>query len=139
MEIEENARVLVVDDQRANRIILERRLEDSGFEVTSASGGMEALDIVLDAKAEEGISRLDAVVLDIMMPDIDGMEVLRRIRAVHCANTLPVIMATAKDRSEDIVDALREGANDYVTKPITRARLLRTVLQAIQGQAACRG
>lgn len=111
-------RVLVVDDNRVNRLLLERQLADAGFEVTSAEGGGQALALLAGDSSEGEAIDFEAVVLDIMMPDIDGMEVLEKIREESEASELPVIMATAKDQSEDIVAALRGGANDYVTKPV---------------------
>jgi len=103
--------VLVVDDNEMNRDMLSRRLSARGFRVTPAPNGREALRLV-----EEG--RFDAVLLDVMMPDLSGIEVLTRLRRRHTQSDLPIIMATAKDTSEDVVEALRLGANDYVTKPL---------------------
>src|SRR5262245_31185689 len=103
--------LLVVDDNEANRDMLSRRLERSGFSVHVASDGPAALDIV----ARGGV---DLVLLDIMMPGMNGIDVLKVLRASHSAAELPVIMATAKTESEDVVEALTLGANDYVTKPI---------------------
>src|SRR5687767_9091506 len=103
--------LLVVDDVQENRDILSRRLEKQGFSVLSAEGGQEALDIV----AREPV---DLVLLDIMMPGINGIEVLQRLRQTYLPTDLPIIMVTAKSESENIVEALDFGANDYVTKPI---------------------
>lgn len=105
------ARLLVVDDNEMNRDMLSRRLERRGFAVVCAEDGEKAL-------AEIASGPFDAILLDIMMPGLDGWEVLKRIRAKHSATQLPVIMATAKDQREDIVQALAAGANDYVTKPL---------------------
>ena len=103
--------ILVVDDNPQNIDILRRRLQHIGYEVTCAYGGREAIK-QLDA------NDFDLVILDIMMPEINGIEVLEYIRKSRSILQLPVIMATAKDQSEDIVEALSSGANDYVTKPI---------------------
>jgi len=103
--------VLVVDDDENNRDLLTRRLRRLGYEVVMAHDGESALDII-------GRTPFDVILLDVMMPGIDGFEVLRRIRATRPATDLPVIMATAKDHSEDVVHALGLGANDYVTKPL---------------------
>lgn len=105
------ARLLVVDDNEMNRDMLSRRLAKRGFEVVTAGGGQRALDLI-------AAETVDLVLLDIMMPDINGLEVLTRLRTTRTVAELPVIMATAKDQSEDIVHALRLGANDYVTKPL---------------------
>lgn len=104
-------RLLVVDDIRENREILRRRFERHGFEVIEAAGGIEALNLI-DRES------VDLVLLDVMMPDLAGLEVLARIRSRYPAGVLPVIMVTAKTQSEDIVEALKCGANDYITKPV---------------------
>lgn len=107
----ETHRVLVVDDNEMNRDMLSRRLARRGIAVEAAENGRRALDLV-------ATRRYDLVLLDIMMPDIDGLEVLQQIRRTRTASELPVIMVTAKDQSADVVRALDAGANDYVTKPI---------------------
>src|SRR5271154_5058621 len=103
--------VLVVDDNDMSREMLARRLQRSGHRAVVAAGGQQALDLI-------GQQPFDIVLLDILMPDIDGLEGLKRIRASHSATRPPVIMATAKDESSDVVEALKLGANDYVTKPL---------------------
>ncbi|WP_374472292.1 response regulator [Phenylobacterium sp.] len=104
-------RLLVVDDTEDNRIILNRRFTRLGYEVVEAEDGLSALNLI----AREPF---DVVLLDIMMPGVDGLEVLRRVREDHSENELPVIMVTAKSASEDVVEALLMGANDYITKPV---------------------
>lgn len=106
-----NATLLLVDDDAMNRDMLSRRLEKKGYTVLTAESGPRALEMV-------GTNRVDAVLLDVMMPGMSGIETLRRLRQSHSVSELPVIMVTAKDRSEDVVDALDLGANDYVTKPL---------------------
>jgi signal transduction histidine kinase len=103
--------LLVVDDNEDNRDMLSRRLRRQGYNVEMAEDGNRALDMIAAAK-------YDLILLDIMMPGISGIEVLKTVRERHSVADLPVIMATAKDHSEDIVYALKLGANDYVTKPI---------------------
>ena len=104
-------RLLVVDDNEANRDMLSRRLARRGYEVEVASDGEAAL-------ARLAIDSFDLVLLDVMMPGVDGFEVLGQVRRTRSVAELPVIMATARDRSEDVVRALELGANDYVTKPL---------------------
>jgi diguanylate cyclase (GGDEF)-like protein len=104
-------RVLVVDDGEDNRIILNRRLTKRGFEVVEADNGLAALALI----AEQSF---DLVLLDIMMPGIDGIEVLKRIRTTLSPDHLPVLMVTAKAGNTDIIEALELGANDYITKPV---------------------
>ncbi|MCP4005993.1 MAG: fused response regulator/phosphatase [bacterium] len=105
------AQLLVVDDNEMNRDMLSRRLQRKGYEVTCAEDGQRALDLI-------GERSFDLVLLDIMMPGIDGNEVLVEVREHHAAADLPIIMATAKDDTGDIVNSLKLGANDYVTKPL---------------------
>lgn len=104
-------RLLVVDDVFDNRAILARRFMRLGYEVTEAEDGQEALDLIAERE-------YDAVLLDIMMPRIDGLEVLKRVRESKSQAELPIIMVSAKATSEDVVEALLLGANDYVTKPV---------------------
>ena len=103
--------LLVVDDNEMNRDMLSRRLQRRGYGIHVAEDGARALAII-DEKP------VDLVLLDIMMPGIDGIEVLERLRRTYSQAELPIIMATAKADSEDVVKALELGANDYVTKPI---------------------
>ena len=114
------ARVLVVDDEPTNLDILRQPLERTGCKVLVALNGEQALRIV-----ERSV--LDLIVLDIVMPGINGIEVLRTLRQTHSISTLPVIMASGKDESNTIVEALNIGANDYVTKPIDFPVLLTRV------------
>src|SRR5262249_52111519 len=82
-----------------------------GFDVTEADSGLAAIDLIQKRT-------FDLILLDIMMPGIDGLETLRRIRRQKSSSALPVIMVTAKAESSNIVEALELGANDYVTKPV---------------------
>lgn len=115
-----DARVLVVDDNEMNRDILARRLSRIGLNVDTAEDGNSGLDKILSGE-------YNLIMLDIMMPDIDGIEVLKRTREFFSKTELPVIMATAKDEGADLAEALSLGANDYVTKPldfqVVRARV----------------
>ncbi len=115
--------VLVVDDNQVNRELYSRYLELEGHRVLTAQDGAEALDQIEDRP-------VDLVLLDVMMPGLDGFEVLETLRQQHSPEELPVIMATAKDQSEDVVKAFDLGANDYVTKPLD----LRVVAVRVQAQ-----
>jgi DNA-binding response OmpR family regulator len=103
--------LLVVDDNMGNRDLLSRRLERKGFRVITAEDGQRALDIL-------ATSKVDLVLLDINMPGLTGLDVLRKVRETQTPSALPVVMVTARTESEDVVEALELGANDYVTKPI---------------------
>jgi PleD family two-component response regulator len=105
------ARILVVDDVADNRDILTRRLVRRGFDVVEAGNGREALEVL--ARGE-----IDLVLLDIMMPDIEGTEIVREIRKTRSQTQLPIIMVSAKTLSEDVAESLELGANDYIIKPV---------------------
>src|SRR6185295_4418357 len=103
--------LLVVDDNDANRDMLARRLEKRGYRVLKAVEGATALEMI----AAEPV---DLVLLDIEMPGLSGLEVLREIRKTRTGLQLPILMATARSDSTDVVEALEAGANDYVVKPL---------------------
>jgi signal transduction histidine kinase len=122
-------RILIVDDVADNRAILARRFQRRGFEVVEADSGARALALVAD-------ETFDAVLLDVVMPDMNGLEVLRQIREQRTELELPVIMVTGRAESKDMVDALTAGANDYITKPVDFAvALLRVSTQVGRRQA----
>jgi DNA-binding response OmpR family regulator len=110
----QQARVLVVDDIPENRILLCRYFGIRGFMMVQAESGAAALTMIQRQS-------FDAVLLDIMMPGMDGIEVLKRIRALHSPLNLPVIMVSGKSARMDISLAMDLGANDYLTKPIDLA------------------
>jgi cyclic di-GMP phosphodiesterase len=108
-------RILVVDDLEQNRALLAGIAQSLGFEVETAGDGLEAL-----GKLPLGI---DLVLLDVMMPGIDGFEVVRRIRDHPGYRDLPVIMVTALDSREDRMRSVEAGANDYIAKPVDKVEL----------------
>jgi DNA-binding response OmpR family regulator len=122
------ARVLVVDDEPMVRDVLSRYLEQSGFEVEAASDGERAL-AVFDACSP------DLVLLDLMLPRIDGFEVFRRIRA---RNDSPVIMITARGQTTDRIAGLEIGADDYVSKPFSPAEVVARVRSVLRRASADR-
>jgi two-component system, OmpR family, response regulator MprA len=111
-------KILVVDDERAVRDSLRRALELEGYDIELAADGSEALTRL----TENGESQPDAVILDVLMPGIDGLEVCRRLR--RHGNRVPVLMLTARDEVENRVGGLDAGADDYVTKPFALEELL---------------
>jgi DNA-binding response OmpR family regulator len=113
----QNRRVLVVDDEERMVRFIHLNLEHDGFRVIDAYNGSQALE-----RLRTGLP--DLVILDVMMPDIDGFEVLRTIREF---STVPVIMLTAKSEEEDRVRGLELGADDYVTKPFSPRELVSRV------------
>ena len=112
-------KILVVDDERAVRESLRRALELEGYEIELAADGSEALYRL------EGREEPDAVILDVLMPGVDGLEVCRRLRG--SGSKLPVLMLTARTEVEDRVAGLDAGADDYVTKPFALEELLARV------------
>jgi two-component system response regulator MprA len=122
-------KILVVDDERAVRESLRRALELEGYEIDLAEGGEEALRR-LASNAEP-----DAMILDVLMPGVDGLEVCRRLRSD--GSRLPVLMLTARVEVEDRVEGLDAGADDYLTKPFAldelKARLRALLRRATDG------
>jgi two-component system cell cycle response regulator len=114
------ARVLVVDDVPANVKLLEARLSAEYFDVVTASGGEEALAICERAEC-------DLVLLDVMMPDMDGFEVCRRLKCNPQTHHIPVVMVTALDQPSDRVRGLEAGADDFLTKPVSDVALIARV------------
>ena len=112
-------KILVVDDERAVRESLRRALELEGYEIELAADGSEALYRL------EGDAEPDAMILDVLMPGVDGLEVCRRLRG--SGSRLPVLMLTARTEVNDRVAGLDAGADDYVTKPFALEELLARV------------
>jgi class 3 adenylate cyclase len=112
--------ILVVDDNTDNREILARRLAREGYRIHAAAGGLEALQILRR-------ETIELVLLDVMMPQIDGYEVLRRLKADEALRDIPVLMISALDEIESVVRCIELGADDYLTKPfnavLLRARI----------------
>jgi two-component system cell cycle response regulator len=114
------ARVLVVDDIPANVKLLEARLSAEYFDVSTAYSGTEALTLAERAEC-------DIILLDVMMPDMDGFEVCRRLKANPVTHHIPVVMVTALDQPSDRVRGLEAGADDFLTKPVTDVALISRV------------
>jgi DNA-binding response OmpR family regulator len=104
------AHILVVDDLEDNRAVLERRLRRQGHTVVSATGGHAALDLM-------GRERFDLVLLDVLMPDLDGLAVLERLKANPATRDIPVIMISALDDVASVVRCIERGAEDHLSKP----------------------
>ena len=131
---EEGARILVVDDEPAITDLVATALRFVGFEVQTAASGREALAVAADFAP-------DLIVLDVMLPDLDGFEVLRRLRAAGART--PVIFLTARDEQEDKIRGFTIGGDDYITKPFSLEELiarLRAVLRRTRaGSGATNG
>lgn len=119
-------KVLLADDDPILHRVLEHRLVREGFEVTSAFNGREALEAAL-------LSPPDLLILDGMMPELDGFAVLREWKRRETLASIPVVMLTARNREEDVVGALQGGAVDYLTKPFSPAELVARVRRVAGG------
>lgn len=122
-------KILIVDDEIHILELLKYNLETNGFDVIQAENGEDALEII----SKEGI---DGVILDLMLPGIDGIEVLRKVRKSDYAN-LPIIMLTAKNEEIDAVIGLEMGADDYIGKPF-RTRELISRLKSVMRRASAK-
>ncbi len=111
------SRVLCVDDETFNLTLLQALLEPRGYEILTAHGGEEALEVL----ARE---RVDLVLLDVMMPVIDGFEVCRRIKGVESTRAIPVVLLTALSGREDRIQGIEAGADDFITKPFDKGEVL---------------
>jgi len=124
--------ILVVDDNIDSIMILRSILESQGYAVRTAQSGVEALE-----QLKNGVP--DLVLLDVMMPQMSGIEVLERIKTTHATSKVPVIMVTAKIQDEDVMTGYQHGADYYITKPCTSKQLLYgigLVLDRIEAAAA---
>lgn len=115
-----NHKVLIVDDVAVNRLMVNKMLGTFGMEVMEACNGLEALEALRTFKA-------DVILLDLMMPVMDGFEMLRILRANPLTTHIPVIVLSALNTNDDIVAAYNAGANDFVTKPILFEKLVSSV------------
>ncbi|NQZ05799.1 MAG: response regulator [Algicola sp.] len=114
-------RILLVDDEPINRQVLNNHLSLQNYELIEASGGKEALQAI------DNNGPFDLILLDIMMPQVSGYEVCSKLRETYPANDLPVIFLTAKNQVADMVQSFAVGANDYLTKPVSKQELLTRV------------
>jgi class 3 adenylate cyclase len=121
-------RILVVDDNPANVDILQARLVANGYEILTASDGEQALQAIREHQP-------DLVLLDVMMPKLDGIEVCRRVRADPSIPFVPIILVTAKSEPKDVVAALEAGGDEYLTKPVDQAALVARVKSMLRIKA----
>ena len=108
---QEMRKVLIIDDDQVNSIALAKRLSRRGFAATVASDEEFSLQMLHDRQIE-------AILLDIVMPKRDGLTILEEIRTVYSPSQLPILMVTAMEGSDDVVESFKMGANDYITKPV---------------------
>lgn len=126
--MEEKPAILVVDDQYQNLELLEARLVPEGYRIIKASSGEEAL-------RKLSSHRIDLVLLDVMMPGLDGFEVTRRIRADGSFRLLPVILITALTETEDRIKGIQSGCDDFISKPVDKMELLARVRSLLKVKA----
>lgn len=129
-----NQRILIVDDTLKNLQVLGTILENEGYQINVAQNGMQAIEITKKVKP-------DLVLLDVMMPDLNGFEVCQRLKADDSVAHIPIVFLTARAETEDLVKGFEEGAVDYVTKPFQATELLvrvRTHLSIHMLQSALR-
>jgi DNA-binding response OmpR family regulator len=118
-------KILVVEDDPQIARIVQIKLKNNGFEVVHATDGGAGLAAVRDLHP-------DLVLLDVMMPVMDGYQVLRAIRAEPKLSGLPVIMLTAKGQERDVLHGFRDGATDYIIKPFSPAEVVARVQRALR-------
>ncbi len=111
-----NRSILIVDDNEMNRDLLRRRMEQEGYHVAAANGGKQALEMLRH-------ERFDLMLLDLMMPEMDGFEVLKQVKGDPRHTSMPVMMITADNDVESVKNCIRLGAVDYIVKPINIAVL----------------
>ncbi|MBI5642515.1 MAG: response regulator [Deltaproteobacteria bacterium] len=127
-----DTRILVVDDEPDILNLLDFNLKKAGFKVLLAKDGPEAIEIAKDKKP-------DLIVLDIMLPDMEGTEVLKRLKAVESTRKVPVIMLTAKGEEIDKIVGFELGAEDYITKPFSPRELILRVKAVLKRAADAQG
>lgn len=120
------ARILIVDDSPTEIHVLKTMLEKNGFETLSATSGEEGIDL---AKNE----RPDVILMDIVMPGLNGFQATRQLTKDEATSSIPVIIVTTKDQETDRVWGMRQGAKDYVTKPAQESDLVGKIQAALGG------
>jgi CheY-like chemotaxis protein len=125
MSLSTTGHILVVDDNKLNRMLLFRMLGDLGHKVTEAGDGIEALNLLQDPETPQ----VDVVLLDILMPEMDGYGLLEEIKKDVRLRHIPVIMTSALDEIDSVVRCIENGATDYLTKPV-QPSLLKARLKA---------
>ena len=118
--------LLVVDDESSNQLVASLMLEHAGHEVLCCENGQEAIRLLLEQEA-----RFDAVFMDVVMPVMNGLEAIRRLRAAPRTRDLPIVCVSAKATDRDQAEALAAGCDVYLTKPYQRQQLLEALDQSL--------
>lgn len=127
-EKQSSPRMLVVDDDPVNRMVLVTLLSQQGYEVDEAEGGSSALELI------EMNPSYDILILDVMMPVMSGFELARHIRRKSTKDELPIIFLSAMDQEEDIAEGYRVGGNEYLGKPLIKERLLDSIRSLVEAK-----
>src|SRR6478735_3087980 len=114
------ARILVVDDSETNRDLLTTRLATYGYDIQQAADGEEAITAVR-------LTRPDLILLDVVMPKLDGIETTQRLKADTTLSFIPIILVTSRTDPKDVVAGLEAGADEYLTKPVDQTALIARV------------
>ena len=117
-------KILVVDDIPLNVLLVKKMLQPLGFDTSEAEDGVVAIEKI-------GADKPDLILLDLMMPRMDGFEVLRRLRASDDTKSIPVIILSALNSNDDVAKGISMGAEDYITKPIIMDRLQSSVIKQL--------
>lgn len=129
--IDSLARIMVVDDDADTVAVLSRYLEREGFDTVTALSGPECLKLV-------GENHVDVILLDLMMPDMDGFEVVRRLKRDPATAEIPIIMITARDDIESRAEGMRVGISDFLAKPVFRKQLANRIKAQLNTVATAR-
>ncbi|MFN8576597.1 MAG: 7TM diverse intracellular signaling domain-containing protein [Candidatus Sericytochromatia bacterium] len=114
---QKNIHILIVDDEPVNLQVLKNHLSLQNYNITQATSGQEAIKILENVKP-------DLIILDVMMPNMSGYDVSKKVRELYPASELPIVMLTAKNMVNDLLEGFDSGANDYLTKPVSKSELL---------------
>lgn len=128
----EKTRILLVEDDKDLSTVTAMRLRNKGYEVVCAFNGQEALEVILS-------ENIDLVLLDVILPDMDGHEVCQRLRSEAIGYIRPVIFMSCMGDSDNIVDAFREGGNDYIVKPAKMEKLVERIQANLEGYKEKKG
>jgi len=118
MSVQKNRRILVVDDEPISLKMAASTLNDAGYEIATCDNGEQAWELLQTDQA------FDVIILDRLMPGMDGMELFKKLHHDERLTTIPVIMLTGVDESVEIINAIEEGVFDYLTKPVNQKQLL---------------